>query len=428
MRKVAAGLVLVLTASSLAACGGGDEGSNVLTYYIADAAQEDIAARCAGESGGAFSFNIQRLPNNAAGGREQLLRRLAAEDRSMDILSVDPPFMAEFANADFLRPFTAAEKAEFSKGVLRGPLEQSIFQDTLFSAPLYGNTQLLWYHKSVLQKAGVDPAAGPVTWAQLIKGATQAGVTFAAQGRRNESLMVWVNALVASSGGSILEPGSEDLPAGEVKSGLDSPAGTAAVQVMVDLARSPAAPPGFSTAGEEDSRAAFQEANGGFMVNWPYVWAAFDSAIKEGTLPAGWKDDIGWAPYPRVEAGRETAPPSGGLGLSVSAFSERQDLAVQAIRCLTSEQSQTEFMKTAGNPAALSSVFDNPEIREMFPMADEIREGMDAATPRPVSPYYGDVTGSIQAGFHPPDALDPQNTPREANQLLEDVLSNRRLI
>ncbi|GAA2657600.1 extracellular solute-binding protein [Paractinoplanes durhamensis] len=420
--------VLLLFASLLTGCGSDNNSSTTLSYFIADAAQADVAARCATESGGAYAFDIQRLPNNAAGGREQLLRRLAAQDRSLDIVSVDPPFMAEFANAGFLRPFTDSEKQEFSAGVLKGPLEQSTFRNTLFSAPLYGNTQLLWYRKSVLQKAGVDPAAGPVTWDQLIKGASQAGVTFAAQGRRNESLMVWVNALIASAGGSILAPGSENLPADQVKTGLDSPAGTAAVTVMHDLAVSPAAPAGFSTAGEEDSRAAFQEANGGFMVNWPYVWAAFDAAIKEGSLPANFKDDVGWAAYPRVEAGRESAPPSGGLGLSISAFSHRQDLAVQAIRCLASKQSQTEFMVSAGNPAALSSVFDDPKIREMFPMADQIREGMDTATPRPVSPYYGDVTGSIQTAFHPPDALNPQTTPREANSLLEDVLSNKRLI
>ncbi|GIF17306.1 multiple sugar transport system substrate-binding protein [Actinoplanes tereljensis] len=420
--------VLLLTAALLTGCGGGSGDANTLSYFIADAAQADVAARCAAESGGAYSFDIQRLPNNAAGGREQLLRRLAAEDRSLDIVSVDPPFMAEFANAKFLRPFTDAERQEFSAGVLKGPLEQSTFRDTLFSAPLYGNTQLLWYRKSVLQKAGVDPGAGPVTWDQLIKGASQAGVTFAAQGRRNESLMVWVNALIASAGGSILAPGSENLPANQVKSGLDSPAGTAAVTIMHDLAVSPAAPAGFSTAGEEDSRAAFQADNGGFMVNWPYVWAAFDAAIKEGSLPANFKDDVGWAAYPRVEAGRESAPPSGGLGLSISAFSDRQELAVQAIRCLASKQSQTEFMVSAGNPAALSSVFDDPKIREMFPMADQIREGMDTATPRPVSPYYGDVTGSIQTAFHPPDSLSPQKTPREANSLLEDVLSNKRLI
>jgi multiple sugar transport system substrate-binding protein len=426
--RIAAVTSLTLIAATLTGCGGDDGNSTTLSYFIADGPQQDVAERCAAESGGAYSFDIQRLPNNAAGGREQLLRRLAAEDRSLDIVSVDPPFMAEFANAGFLRQFTDAERQEFSTGILKGPLEQSLFRDAMWSAPLYGNTQLLWYRKSVLARAGVDPAAGPVTWDQLIKGATAAGVTLAGQGRRNESLMVWVNALVASAGGSILAEGSQNVPADQVQGELDSPAGAAAVKVMHDLASSPAAPAGFTTAGEEDSRAAFQAANGGFMVNWPYVWAAFDTAIEEGSLPANFKDDVGWAAYPRVEAGTPSAAPSGGLGLSVSAFSDKQDLAVAAIRCLASAQSQKEFMISAGNPAALGAVFDDPEIRELFPMADEIRDGMDAATPRPVSPYYGDVTGSIQAGFHPPDELSPENTPREANQLLEDVLSNRRMI
>ncbi|MDI6099576.1 extracellular solute-binding protein [Actinoplanes sp. NEAU-A12] len=427
-RRWACGSALVLFASVLTGCGGEDGGSTTLTYYIADAAQEDVATRCAAESGGAYSFNIQRLPNTAAGGREQLLRRLAAEDRSMDIVSVDPPFMAEFANAGFLRAFTDQERQEFSTGVLDGPLVQSTFRDTLWSAPLYGNTQLLWYRKSVLREAGVDPSAGPVTWDQLIEGATRAGVTLAAQGRRNESLMVWVNALVSSAGGSILESGAENLPADEVKGGLDTPAGEVATRIMRDLAVSPAAPAGFSTAGEEDSRSAFQAPDGGFMVNWPYVWAAFDAAIEEGSLPADFKDDVGWAAYPRVDAGTESAAPSGGLGLSISSFSRKPDLAVEAIRCLANAQSQKDFMKTAGNPAALASVFDDPEIRDLFPMADQIREGLDAATPRPVSPYYGDVTGSIQTAFHPPDSLAPGATPREGNELLEAVLSNRRLI
>ncbi|WP_203707093.1 extracellular solute-binding protein [Asanoa iriomotensis] len=428
-RRVAgSALVLFAAACALSGCGGGEGGATSLTYYIADAAQADVAARCATESGGAYTFDIQRLPNNAAGGREQLLRRLAAEDRSMDIVSVDPPFMAEFANAGFLRAFTDQERQEFSDGVLEGPLKQSTFRDTLYSAPLYGNTQLLWYRKSVLQKAGVDPSAGPVTWDQLIEGASRAGVTVAAQGRRNESLMVWVNALVASAGGSILQPGSENVPADQVEAGLDSPAGAAAARIMHELAVSPAAPAGFSTAGEEDSRAAFQAATGGFMVNWPYVWAAMDAGIEEGSLPANFKDDVGWAAYPRVDAGTESASPSGGLGLSISAFSRKQDLAVEAIRCLADERSQKEFMISAGNPAALGSVFDDPDIRAKFPMADQIRTGLDAATPRPVSPYYGDVTGAIQTAFHPPDSLSPETTPRAANDLLEAVLSNERLI
>jgi multiple sugar transport system substrate-binding protein len=55
----------------------------------------------------------------------------------------------------------------------------------------------------------------------------------------------------------------------------------------------------MSTATEEEARSAFQSSNGGFMVNWPYVCAPFDFAIKAGSLPANFKDDLGWTRYPR---------------------------------------------------------------------------------------------------------------------------------
>jgi multiple sugar transport system substrate-binding protein len=128
-----------------------------------------------------------------------------------------------------------------------------------------------------------------------------------------------------------------------------------------------------------------------------------------------------------VLADRESAPPSGGLGLSISAFSRNPELAVEVIRCVLSPANQKQYMFTAGDPAVLSSVFDDPEVRERFPMADAIREGMDQATPRPVSPYYGDVTAAIQAGFHPPDEVT-EGSAKRTGRLLEDVLSNKRLI
>ncbi|GAA0261892.1 ABC transporter substrate-binding protein [Cryptosporangium japonicum] len=420
--------MLALAASLLTACGGGDSGGpTTLTFYSSNPNQQPIVEKCAADSGGRYRIDLQALPNTASGAREQLLRRLAAQDRGMDILSIDPPFMAEFANAGFLRPFTDAERTQFTDGVLDGPVAQGLYDDKLYSAPANGNTQLLWYRKSVLAKAGVDPGAGPVTWDQLIDGAEKAGVTVAGQGRRNESLMVWVNALVASAGGSILTEDSEGKPADQVKSGLDSTAGREAARIIGKLARSSAAYPSFSTGSEDDARAAFARPDGGFMVNWPYIWAAAQAAIDEGQLPKNFLDDVGWARYPRVLADRESAPPSGGLGLSISAFSRHPELAVDVIRCVLSPANQKQYMFTAGDPAVLSSVFDDPEVRERFPMADAIREGMDQATPRPVSPYYGDVTAAIQAGFHPPDEVTEGSAKRTA-RLLEDVLSNQRLI
>ncbi|GAA3398187.1 ABC transporter substrate-binding protein [Cryptosporangium minutisporangium] len=412
----------------LTACGGEESGGpTTLTFYSSNPNQVPIVEKCAVESGGRYTLDVQALPNTASGAREQLLRRLAAEDRGMDILSIDPPFMAEFANAGFLRPFTDAERRHFSYDVLAGPLEQGIFEDKMYSAPANGNTQLLWYRKSVLKKAGIDPSAGPVTWDQLITAAEKAGVTFAAQGRRNESLMVWVNALVESAGGTILSPDSEGKPADEVTSGLDSDAGRQAARIMRKLADSPAAYPGFSTGGEENSRAAFQAADGGFMVNWPYIWAAAQTAVADGSLAESFLDDVGWTRYPRVLADRESAPPSGGLGLSISAFSRHQDLAVDVIRCVLSPTNQKAYMFTAGDPAVIGSIFDDPEVRERFPMADAIREGMADAGPRPVTPYYGDVTAAVQSGFHPPDEVT-ESSAKETGDLLEAVLSNERLI
>jgi multiple sugar transport system substrate-binding protein len=428
-RRGAAVTALAVAAAVLAACGDDDaSGAPQLTWYINNQAQEPLAEACNEQADGAYEISISLLPNAAAGQREQLLRRLAAGDSTVDILSLDPPFMAEFANAEFLRPFTDEEREEFSEGVLDGPLEQSLYEDTMFSAPFYGNTQLLWYKKSVAEEAGLDPENEPVTWDQIIEAAEQTGTTVAVQGRRNESLMVWVNALVESAGGRILAEDSQGLPADEVDAVIDEVGGDEAARIMSTIATSAVAPPGLSTAGEEESRAAFQSDDGGFMVNWPYVWTAFEAAEEGGAVAEDFRDDVAWARYPQVVEGEPSATPLGGIGLSVGAFTENEEAAVEAIRCLRSPESQKEYMLTAGDPGAAEEIYDDPEIQEAFPMYEAIREGLTDAAPRPISAYYGDVTGVIQQSYHPPDQLSPDTTPQETAEFLEGVLANEQML
>ncbi len=428
-RRAAALVALSMTAAGIAACGGdGDSGAPELTWYINNAIQEDLAVACNEQAEGAYEIEVSLLPNNAAGQREQLLRRLAAGDQTVDILSLDPPFMAEFANAEFLRPFTDEEREEFSEGVLDGPLEQSIFDDTMYSAPFYGNTQLLWFKRSVAEEAGLDPENEPVTWDQLIEAAEQTGTTVAVQGRRNESLMVWVNALVESAGGSILSEESEGAPADEVEATIRDEAGAEAARIMSTIATSEVAPAGLSTAGEEESRAAFQSDDGGFMVNWPYVWTAFAAAAEAGAVAEDFQDDVGWARYPQVVEGEDSATPLGGIGLSIGAYTSEEEAALEAVRCLRSPESQKLYMLTSGDPGAASEIYDDPEVQEAFPMYEAIREGLTDAAPRPISAFYGDVTGSIQQGYHPPDQLSPETTPQETADFIEGVLRNEQML
>lgn len=428
-RTSAAGLGAALAAVTLAACGGEEDGGTpTLNWFINNAAQVPIGERCTEESGGAYRINPEIMPNTAAGQREQILRRLAASDSGVDIISLDPPYIAELANADFLRPFTDEERAFFEEGMLDGPIEQSIYNDVMWAAPFFGNTQLLWYKKSVAEAGGLDMEnPDQWTWDEIIEAAEQTDTTFAVQGRKNESLMVWVNALVLSAGGEIITAESEGKTADEVKSGLNGPEGAEAARIIRTIADSPIAPPAMSTAGEGESVIEFKSDDGGFMVNWPFVWADFDASIEGGSIPPDFKDDVGWTRYPRVTADMESSTPIGGVSLAIGAFTDHPDEAVEAIECLRSLESQKEYILVIGDPGASEALYDDPDVREKFPMADEIREGLRVAGPRPVTPFYGDVTGALQEGYHPPNEID-ESAGEETAEFIEAVLSNERLL
>jgi multiple sugar transport system substrate-binding protein len=426
MRRAKAALVSVALLSVLvAACGSSDE-VPTLTWYINpdNGGQARLAEKCA-PPGGPYKVEIQTLPNDASQQREQLVRRLAANDSSIDLMSLDPPFVAEFANAGFLRVFDKADEAQLTEGVLDAPLETVYWEDQLVSAPFWANTQLLWFRKSAVQQAGVDPESQDFTWEEMIKAAVDAGKVIGVQANRYEGYMVWVNALVASAGGEIItnvDQGKEATPE------IASPAGDAAAKVIGDLARSAAAPPAMSTAGEEEARSAFQGDRGMFMVNWPYVYAAARGDAESGAIDASIVDDIGWARYPEVTPGQASKPPLGGINLAIGQYTKYPDQAVELVKCLTSLESSVQYMVDSGNPAAKAAAYDDPKVREGFPMADLIRESINDAGPRPVTPYYNDVSTSVQLTWHPSEDVHAPQTPRETSVFMTDVLNGDRLL
>jgi multiple sugar transport system substrate-binding protein len=118
----------------------------------------------------------------------------------------------------------------------------------------------------------------------------------------------------------------------------------------------------------------------------------------------------------------------GGINLAVSAFSRHVQDAVEAVRCITSAQSQQDYMVGAKNPAARAAVYDSPEVRKVFPMADLIRESINDSAPRPRTPYYTDVSSAVVRTFHPPVQVRPERTPAEAAELIVEVLHDRVLL
>lgn len=431
MRRRSRALALVVglaVAAPLAACASEGSGPPKLMWYINpdDGGQTEIAAQCTESANGAYTIETTLLPRDASAQREQLARRLAAKDSSIDIMSLDPPFIPELAEPGFLAPVPADVESTVTENVVAGALAGATWKDKLVTVPFWANTQLLWYRKSVAQAAGLDPAKAPVTWDQIMKAAKDQDKYLSVQGTKAESLTVWINALVASAGGQIIE--NPDAPADEIKLGLETPAGEAAATIMGTIGKENLAGPALPTEDEGVSLTIFQGDKGSFMVNWPFVWSATNAGVKDGTLPQSLVDDIGWSLYPQVSADQKTAPPYGGINLGIGAFSNHVDLAYQAAECIVTPEHQAQYFATNGNPPSNTEAYDDPAVKAAFPMADVIRQSLEQAVPRPQTPYYNEVSTGLQQTWHPPSSVDPKTTPEKSTDLITAVLRGEQLL
>ncbi len=391
----------------------------MLTWYINpdDGGQARYAAECTEEAAGAYVIETSLLPREASSQREQLARRLAAQDSSIDIMSLDPPFMPEFAVPGFLAP--VPEDMKDLEGNTQGAIDAASWDGEVVAIPFWANTQLLWYRVSVAEAAGLDMTA-PVTWDQIIEAAESQGATIGAQGQRGESLTVWINALIESAGGQILE--NPEAPADELQLGLDSEAGAEAARIMRDINDKGLGGAGFTTADENASMVLFQQDNGGFMVNWPFVYPATQGAAPEVFA------DMGWAVYPAVTEGEPSAPPVGGIVLGVGAYSQHPDLAYEAVACITTLERQVDYFLTNGNPPALEAAYDDPQLLEEFPGAQTIRDSLNQAAPRPQTPYYNEISLGLQNTWHPISQVDPETTPARSTEFITQVLRGEALL
>ncbi|MDD9208113.1 extracellular solute-binding protein [Georgenia sp. 10Sc9-8] len=404
-------------AAMLAACSA-QAGPPTLTWYINPDAggQERIAQQCSEESD-EYDIETSLLPRDAASQREQLARRLAASDNSIDIMSLDPPFIPEMAEPEFLAP--VPEELQDTQGVVQGAVDSAMWDDELVAVPFWANTQLLWYRESVAEAAGLD-LSQPVTWQQVMDAAADQDKLLGVQGTKAESLTVWINALIHSADGEIIT--NPEAPAREVDLGLQSEAGQAAAEIIGRIGDDRLAGAGFPTADENASMQLFTSDDGSFMVNWPFVYAAISESDPDVL------EDMGWAVYPQVEEGTDAAPPVGGINLAVGAFSENVDLAYDAVACIVQPENQAEYFLSDGNPPSAVEAYEDPQVQEQYPMADVIRQSLEQAAPRPQTPYYNEISLGLQETWHPPASVAPDSTPEESAELITAVLRGERLL
>ena len=402
----AAALALSATLATLAACGGGSSGGEgtEITWFVAiqpGGSIQEIAARCSEQSGGEYNIQLELLPTDADPQREQLVRRLGAEDSSIDLIGMDVIWTAEFANAGWLQEYPAELRDQVTKDVFDSVIDTASFEGKLYGAPFNSNTELLFYRKDKVEKA-------PKTWEEMITEAERIGTTIQVQASRYEGYTVWVNAMISSAGGKVLdgpeEPSLEEAPTSE------------ALATIGALANSSAASADIDTSDEDSARLAFEAESSDFMINYPFAYGS----AKENA-PEVFKN-IAVAQYPRVVADQPSNPPLGGFNIGVSSFSENPELAFDAAACIGSAESQLTATELDGLPPTRSNLYTEKVVRDAYPgFEDVIKDSIEAATPRPLTPAYTDLSLAIQRSLHPPAEIDPEDPSAAYDSLLEAV-------
>src|SRR5262249_35908416 len=172
-------------------------------------------------------------------------------------------------------------------------------------------------------------------------------------------------------------------------SNLDTPENQAALKFEFNAIHTyKIAPQAVSTWEESQVQAAWQSGQTPFALNWPYL---FQLSEAKGSSLAG---KTGWVPFPSASGGSAQAS-LGGDDLAINARSTHQAAAWKFIQFLTSDSAQIARAVAAGDPPSVQSAYNS----QLFAKAPYFRQEtmvFKAATPRPVTPVYPQISSQLQ--------------------------------
>jgi multiple sugar transport system substrate-binding protein len=147
--------------------------------------------------------------------------------------------------------------------------------------------------------------------------------------------------------------------------------------------------PKSQTFDETKSRAAFGDGQVLFMRNWPIAFrelSAGDPTTHAVPVPF----QVALPPGPSV---------LGGQNLAIAKSTPRPRAAQALIEFLTGEPSQRMLFERGGFAATQKAVYDNAAVQKDNPYVTVLRQAIEDARLRPITPYYADFSKAFQRGL-----------------------------
>jgi multiple sugar transport system substrate-binding protein len=333
----------------------------------------------------------------------------------MDV--VNPPQYAAAGWAEPLDDYFESEAArdEFLEPFLDSVVTANTVDGTLYGLPGWTDAQFLYYRSDLLEKYGFEP---PTTWEELKE---QALAILEGEGDPTLQGFNYQGAAIEGTNCTFLEAlwtAGGDWRAEDGSITVDSDAGRTALAWYDETLESGITKEGIAEETTDLSRQAFQAGDVVFMLNWGYAWAHFqedeDSAVK---------GNVGVAPLPAFEGG-ESATCVGGFQWAINPFSDNKEEAFRVMQHMVSYEAQKTLAIEASHIPAREALYEDEEVLAAAPQFGQFFDVIVNARPRPLTPFYGEVSELIRTSMNAffARAQDADETLAQMQSGLEDIL------
>lgn len=404
-----------------AGCGGGTQeggGTEIVFSFFPDptGSVQALIDRFNEENGEGIRVRLREMPADSGQHFDQLNTEFQGGENNIDVIGGDVIWPAQFAAngyiADLSDRFPEDERGAF----LPATIEANTYEGAIYGVPWYTDAGMLYRRQDLLEEAGFpDP---PQTWDELKEQAravqeregTRYGFVF--QGADYEGGVVNGLEYIWTSGGDVLD--GDDVI-------IDSPEAIRGLTIERSMVADGVAPQGVSQYKEQESATIFLSGDAVFMRNVPRMYALASDPNESNIEPAV----IGISALPVAEEGLQSYSSLGGWNLFLNANSENADAAYEFISFVTGEEQQ-KFRSIEGSVLpSRQALYEDPEVLEKVRVAELGQEAIRNTRPRPVSPYYSDMSLRMADGFAASlrGETPPEETLRTLKGELEEIIA-----
>ena len=412
LTRLAASCSVVIVAALIATgCGGSADSASAgevpvlgfMTWRDPTGLGDKLVASCEKQAKGRYRIDQIPMGNNVDAAHEQVTRRLAAGDHTIDMLNLDTIWTAEFADAGWLVDLTD-QVAPIKDTYLPSALVSTYYRGKYWAFPINANAAMLYYRKDLIKTP-------PKTWEELasqaaaVKAQHPGMIGFAFQGAPSESGSVDAMEFLLGAGAKVL---SED---GKTSVITDDSNAEHAFTFLQKMMHDGVAPRVVTTFTENESLQAFQGGNAVFMRNWPYAYTMMN-ADKASKV----KGKFAVAPLPAFE-GHDPVAVLGGQNWAIATTSQHPKLALEAIQCLGGRDAQKQRALVKGEFSSLADLYQDPDVVKAYPFIPTLTTSLGMGQSRAVSPYYNDVSTVIYKAYN--DVLQGNISPAQATKRID---------